>query len=320
MKIAVAGMGVAGSALSSLLRDSGHDLSLFDPRSTGFYPPCGWAVNEHEFCQLSEKIGLKGEDYVMSRAESIILSNSSRSIRLQSSGLCTIDKMRFLGDLAHGMKISKGRLSPGDYDIVFDCTGISRAYIGQPKDDFRMSAVEALVAGSPKKEFVFNYYPGGHGYSWIFPLGTNTHIGSGSDSTRLNSFVLSLPGRIRLTGRDIRIRPLFDESVSGNVVAVGESAGTVSPITGEGILPSMKNAFLAVEKLDRHGKEDFLKLYPGFLKESFGQYIDLFGLVKDARMGRMIRPANLMKAGIAIRDLRSFGINAGIWKILKGLI
>ena len=320
MKIAVAGMGVAGSTISSLLHDSGHDLSLFDPKSPGFYPPCGWAVNEREFCHLSQKIGLNGEDYVLSRADSIILSNSSRSIRLQSGGLCTIDKMRFLVDLADGMAISRGRLSPREYDIVFDCTGISRAYIGQPREDFRMRAVEALVAGSQKKEFVFNYYPGGHGYSWSFPLGSNTHIGSGSDRTELNSFVLSLPNKIRLTGRDIRIRPLFDEAVSGNVVAVGESAGTVSPITGEGILPSMRNAFLAAEKLERHGKEDFLKLYSGFLRESFAQYIDLFGLVKDARMGRLIRPANLMKVGTAIRDLKSFGINAGVWKILKGVI
>ncbi len=320
MRIAIAGMGVAGSTLARSLDNSVNEIECFDPKRMDFYPPCGWAVNEHEFNSLLSRIGIDGSVYLLSRASKIIFRNSKRSISFPSTGLCTIDKKRFLEDMAEGIAISRRRLVPEDYDLVFDCTGISRAYIGPAKNDFTMKAVEAVSNKNNGTNFEFTYYAGGRGYGWIFPLGKNSHIGSGSDEDDLNSYILSEPDRIRITGRNIRLRPLFDQSVLDNIVAVGESAGTVSPITGEGIVPSMKNAFLISQMLENTGLREFLDIYPSRLTDEFGDYVKLFELLEGARKGSMLRVSNIPKIRTVLRNFRSFGVGMSLWNMLRSIL
>ena len=55
--------------------------------------------------------------------------------------------------------------------------------------------------------------------------------------------------KIRVTSRNIRMAPMFENVYHGNVIGVGEAIGTVSPITGEGIVPSLQSAEILYECL-----------------------------------------------------------------------
>jgi len=140
------------------------------------------------------------------------------------------------------------------------------------------------------------------GYGWVFPTGKKTaNIGVGVDpkcntEKALRYYINEYPFVKDLIGgkysiKNIRgggipmIGPLpDDEIVADGILLVGDAAGIVDPITGEGITPSMLSGIAAGETIVEAGrkrmfKKDILKKYIEEYRNK--QYVGKFPLGED---------------------------------------
>lgn len=317
--ILIAGAGVAGSYLTARLNQSGFEVSTYDPKRPDFRIPCGYATNLNLLRTYCSRIGIEAEKYVERMAEDIIMAgNGISELHFRSAGLCTIDKMALERDMIGNSQVVMERApQPGENDILIDATGISRLYLGRSPADFTMHAIEYLTESAEHNDFYFRYFSRGHGYYWEFPLKNGYHIGAGSDHISLIKSELSRSRPRLVMARDIRIRPLFDQISRERTIGVGEAIGTVSPITGEGIVPSLKSAEILYNCLK--GQSDIQEIairYMDDLKREFSPYMKLYSLLEDARQGKMARPRNIWAASAVKSDLRGFGIDVRIGEII----
>ena len=319
--IFIAGMGVAGSYLARRLRDNGFDVECHDPRRSDYYLPCGYATNRNLLRRALERVNMDPDGYIMSEADHVYLSSDRFEIEFGSSGLCTIDKKRMIEDMNSGIEVFPSKLIPEADSMTVDATGISRGLIGKSENDYSMIAKEYLCESGDHDDFYFHYFPEGRGYYWEFPLGNRWHIGAGSSDPKLIDQYLGNRKRILVTGRRIRLRPLFQESVAGNMIAVGEAAGCVSPITGEGIMPSLRSAECLFKAIS--GYDDIRKIrerYLSCLYSEMGYYYDLFNLLKKSQNGRLRDISNLKNINIVRKDLRDFGIRVSFARLLRNFL
>ncbi|MCL4452465.1 MAG: NAD(P)/FAD-dependent oxidoreductase [Candidatus Thermoplasmatota archaeon] len=317
MRIAVAGLGSSGSYLLHLLTRSGFDAFGFDPKREGYYIPCGYAANRHSMTDLLSWTKLDFSSYIESKAEEVIFSGTSqREIRFRSRGMVTFDKNKLEADLLKECRWSRTAVK-GQYDLLVDATGVSRRYL--PKvEDYRMHTVEYVTGIEEKKEFQFRYFSHGSGYFWIFPRGDKYHVGAGSDSVTMIKDSLSPYTPEKVVSRDIRLKPLMHSISDGNVIGIGEAIGTVSPITGEGIVPSMKSAFLLFTAITRSNDLDTIKEnYASLIKKEFSRYYTLYDLLRSIQNNTLQKRKAIAYIRASRKDLREFGIDFKISRVLR---
>ncbi len=321
MKVVIAGLGVAGSYLLRRLGMAGFDVTGYDPKPGNYYIPCGYAANFSLLSGMLKNIGIDAEKYVLSRAEKVVIcGEQTREITFKSSGLCTVDKNVLERDMIEGTR-HENKIAPRDSgDVLIDATGISRYYLGPARQDFTMYTREFITSGTGHRDFYFRYFPDGMGYYWEFPLGSKFHVGAGSsDLTYLDRSLSGITGE-RKVGRKIRLMPLFGEAISNGVIGVGEAIGTVSPITGEGIVPSMKSAEILFRCLSSASDLESLKSrYPRELRREFSTYSKLYALLTNFRSGKK-GLSNVRYARAAIKDLRHLGIDFRMGRVLGTFI
>jgi flavin-dependent dehydrogenase len=169
--------------------------------------------------------------------------------------LATIHKPRLLRELRGPAPVRYEAVDTAAYDVVADCTGSARALLPAPEADCMVPCLQyrirrdlpQLQDAHPRLRFVRE------GYAWSFPLGnTIFHIGIGSITEDLAP-CLERVGFLQEGDRTVcscrsSVRVSAPGSMlpyhAGNIWGVGESIGTVSPLVGDGILPSMRCAVL----------------------------------------------------------------------------
>lgn len=265
MKIAIVGMGVAGSYLSSMLSRE-HRVSGFDMhQKDSFDAVCGWGSVKGAMAKYAKDCGLNFEDYVTHTGKVMHVDVNGDMVNIDLKGLCCFDKIRFIKDLVDGQDIrfgqvvSKDVLSEDGYDMVIDSTGLIRSLLPKVKDDFLIPCVQYRVKYKepPFDDFYVKTFPNLSGYFWYFPLGDGLfHVGAGDYYKRhneeLSNFFKKYPCEVlKKNGRPVRITPpsLCEPFFDGKVVGVGESIGTVYPMLGEGIIPSLQCAEILLENL-----------------------------------------------------------------------
>lgn len=318
----IAGLGASGSYLFRRLKDSGFDVAGYDPKKPGFYIPCGYAVNMNKLRVYTNRIGIDADGYLEAEAESVTFaSDSGINVKLPSIGFCTIDKNRLESDILNGCKYERIRAPnpSGKGDILIDATGVSRYYLGPASGDLLMRTREYLTDSAPQQHFYFRYFPSGRGYYWEFPLRNGYHVGAGGDTIEIVSDSLrAVKDPIRVMSRNIRLAPLFDQVHRDNIIGVGESIGTVSPITGEGIIPSMESAEILFSCISRYDDlEELKEKYAAEIRDRFHRYVKLFNLLENARRGGLKKLGNLSAISSAKEDFENFGIQLEIMKVLK---
>ncbi|PKM92521.1 MAG: hypothetical protein CVU81_00050 [Euryarchaeota archaeon HGW-Euryarchaeota-1] len=117
------------------------------------------------------------------------------------------------------------------------------------------------------------------GYGWVSPQNNKIKIGLGSTDDKfkknsreyLNKFVENFRKKkeiknlktINFTSHLIPIDGPLDKPCRSNVVLIGDAAGFVNPLTGEGIYYAVKSAQIAADAIIRHScdpeKDDFEK-------------------------------------------------------------
>lgn len=145
----------------------------------------------------------------------------------------------------------RSRIGPGSSDgVVVDARG---PYGSKGK---KIVVVMAYVSGIRREEETVDFiFPRNHtGFYWIFPHGSLYNIGGGflevEDPTALvREFANKLGGRIiNIKGAPLTVLPEIDLGYNGRF-RVGESAGLIYPLTGEGIRPGVLSAIALAEAL-----------------------------------------------------------------------
>jgi len=313
--IKIAGLGISGIYLYRRLKDAGFNVYAFDPKKRGYYIPCGYATNEFNMSRYMSNINIDFSDYVLSRADNITFSGNKFDGRtLKSGGLCTFDKNKLEELAAKDIPMSPIRQEAGD--LIIDATGISRAYIGPSAGDLQYKTLEYLTPHSDHEDFYFYFLPGGRGYFWSFPLGKNFHVGVGSLSSEDFSLVRKYK-KIRVTSRNIRMAPLFNDMGSENIIGIGEAIGTVSPITGEGIVPSIESAEMLFNCLKTGDVNNILTEYRKKINRKFGYYNKLGSLVMNIQKGNIMKSGNILAIKDVKKTINEFGIKLEIMPFLK---
>jgi flavin-dependent dehydrogenase len=274
VKIAIAGAGIAGSYLARLLEQKGITPDLYygpEHETACRCRSCGWGAPVAIGRYLSAT-GLTLDDYLM---EPMLSMNFDGLVA--KTPLFTVNKPSLLQDLTSNLTLTRRPLGSGDadsYDIIVDATGINRAFLPPCTSDLVLTTMQHRVTvehlgNQPLEAGVYGNRIPGLGYLWIFPLGKEQyHIGVGGirldqhksimmqfyeENAERFSFspICSCSGLIRVAS-PYYSAPFYHfqkrkEGKSRLIIGVGESIGTVSPFTGEGIVHSLECARLLAD-------------------------------------------------------------------------
>jgi len=332
MKIAVAGIGVAGSYLLARLKKD-HEVVGYEKMTEEKHDSiCAWGTIKNKMNELCSKADIDFEKYVIHDGKNLYIEMSNHQrfdIRLK--GLCTYDKIGLIHDMVDGCEVHYG-VAPKledlekEFDLIIDATGFYRPYLPKIKKDFFLPTYQYKVKYEdevPIDDFYVRPFPGMTGYFWYFPLGKKiAHIGAGDYKKQhveeTDKFFKKYGGQVTKTvGRPIRLATpdLCEPFYHGKVVGVGESIGTVYPLLGEGIIPSMICADLFVKNLgnnEQYRKDvlDYFAIYSkvlNFIKSKMKgefslakQFRELFKIYRymkknEDRFGMEIHMKDLMK-------------------------
>ena len=188
MKIAVMGMGVAGSYLLSRLKDD-HEVTGYERMTKDRHDSiCAWGSSKSRMTQLCEMSGIDFGKYVIHDGKFMHISCAGKKFNIALHGLCTYDKIGLIQDLVKNCTVHYGKAPAkseieSKYDLIVDCTGFHRSYLPRIKNDFFLPTYEYKVQYEdkvPYDDFFVHAFKGMSGYFWYFPLGEKTaHIGAG---------------------------------------------------------------------------------------------------------------------------------------------
>ncbi len=131
MKVAIAGLGIAGAYLNRLLSGQGIKADCYEVKKQtrcGIHP-CAWGTSKG-FAELVEEAGLEPDDYILKRFGSINFDE----VRVLAD-IMTFDKPRLISDLSESATVFYKPLNPGEYERIIDATGVSRAYLPRIESD-----------------------------------------------------------------------------------------------------------------------------------------------------------------------------------------
>jgi flavin-dependent dehydrogenase len=271
MNIAISGAGIAGGYLAKLLEKKGISPDVYDGMDHDNRcgcRSCGWGVPRSIGKYLAD-VGLDFNEYLIKPMTSMEFDGL-----VAKTPFCTINKPRLIKDLTYETGLKRQNLKIPDaenYDFIVDATGIARALLPPCRSDLTLPTLQhrVVVKSCGREHLEAGIYWScisghGHGYLWIFPIGNDQYhiglwgIGLEDLNTVLDGFYRDLSGRFSFTkicSCDGMIRvasphystPFYfmqprKDRTSQVIVGIGESIGTVSPFTGEGIAYSLECA------------------------------------------------------------------------------
>jgi flavin-dependent dehydrogenase len=291
LKVAIAGLGVAGSYLLNRLSEE-HEVVGFERQPFDkFSAPCAWGTSRHELGRLLKPVGIDFEKYILHEGKTMSVDLGSSMLHIPLKGLVTYDKHQLELDLVKGKdarfgtRVTREQLDREGFDVIIDATGFHREILPKLKNDEYIPCIEYKMKYSPKTP-VDDFYilPFNHdtGYLWYFPLEKGaSFVGAGDYNKKhveqTDRYNKQHPGDIvKRIGRPIRFLPpkLCEPFYDGNVVGVGESIGTVFPILGEGIIPSLQCAEILLDTLPN------FEAYRKRVLKDYSIFYDIYKLVK----------------------------------------
>ena len=321
-RVAVVGTGVAGAYLLNRL-PAGVEAEAFEMRTEkNWYTVCAWGTSQPFISDLVKQAGFNFGDYVLHRGRKMRVDLGDEEVAIPLKGLVTYDKHKLTEDMLKGKKVHWGAQVNGAnvdfrrFDHVVDATGLHRSLLPKVQGDMVIPTLEYKVKSKelPYDDFVIKPYPGLAGYWWYFPLGDGmAHVGAGDLRRRyqgdLDEFVKKYHCEVvRKIGRPVRVTPpqFMEPFFDGKVTGVGESIGTVYPMLGEGIIPSMQCVNLFVDHLDdREG-------YRRAVLDQYSEYAKVYRFIKaklEDRFSMMKMWPSLLSVFLYMRgNERRFGL------------
>ncbi len=321
MKIAIVGGGVSGRALYRLLElDGSHDVDIYGLKHSTKcgISPCGWCVCTGEFCDVNKNMKLHAETIINTYHE--LQVGDDMNIRCD---LSTFDKPEFLNQMCPDSVIDDpDHRMHGEHDIIVDATGTARALLPPINNDMTLPCMQERY--EVKNDSPLAIIPSAAvGYAWLFPICDNSvHIGQGwakCDATRSEE-IQQLKAMMGVTEdipqcsckSEIRLlTPKYCKPITdGNIVGVGESVGTVSPMCGAGIIPAIKSAMLLASNIND------LQRYEQTLISDFSFLDREVDIVRKLESGRIL---DMLDVAVLYRNCRVFGLFPG-WSVIVNLM
>jgi geranylgeranyl reductase family protein len=297
-RVAILGGGPAGSVAAARIASAGLDVVVLDEK-LAWEKPCGGGITYKAYTRypyliensipkrqvattvLSDQRG--GEVTLRLRHPLLIYSrydlNGMLLRRAEEAG-AQIEKERVIGlDRQNGGWAVNTRHGKLDADYVVVATGARNSLRNVGTEWTAKDTMVALGYYIPveQKHIDVQFFPNFEGYIWVFPRANHLSAGicgKGEPSQKMRQRLERF-----LAGRGIPLkdatfyghaipaleRPsFFRNRVSGEGwMAVGDAAGLVDPVTGEGLYYAIRSGDLAAEAVlsDRHAPSERHSLY-----------------------------------------------------------
>jgi geranylgeranyl reductase family protein len=281
----VVGAGPAGSTAAYRLADAGASVLLLDRARFPRDKPCGGGVTIRALRQLPFDIDPVVEGVVTSFELRIGHRRGFERTAAQPLALMTqrrrldaylVERAVAAGaEFRDGVKVTRasgtsveagGSVVEGTVLIAADgANGVVARSLGLGVDCDRPVALEGSIPyGQVSRErytgrlvLEFGTVPGGYG--WVFPKGDHVNVGVGgwaSEGPRLREHLASLcdahgmdPGALEgLRGHRLPLRRPGSALAQARVAIVGDAAGLVDPLSGDGMYEAFLSARLASEQ------------------------------------------------------------------------
>ncbi len=300
MRLAIAGAGVAGAYLSHRLSQK-YTVEVFERKSAeDLGRNCAWGTNLSILRKYSKLCGLNPKHYILHVCKELL---SDIYVNRDS---VIVDKREFLLDLLEKSEAQvhfqkRARTSDlGNFDLVIDATGPSRALLPPPcapsSGNWICPTFQVDLLSSELPTDLY-FVPRGIGYLWVFPQGGNrAKVGYGgfdrNPKQEIEAFLAGkkyeefyrTAGMVRMIPPS-RSRPFFKLGTPP-IFGVGESIGTVSPISGEGISCTLHCSDILLDALT--SKENLRELalhYEENILNEFAWIDRQFTFINEVRFG-----------------------------------
>jgi len=148
LKIAVMGMGVAGSYLMARLKDTEHEVTGYERSTEERHDSiCAWGTIKSELEKFCKKTGRDFDDFLIhdGKKMNVKMSNDIK-FDIGLHGLCTYDKLGLIQDFIKDCNVIYGKSAKleeleKEYDMIVDCTGFHRIYLPKLEKDFFLANI-----------------------------------------------------------------------------------------------------------------------------------------------------------------------------------
>lgn len=142
------------------------------------------------------------------------------------------------------------------------------------------------------QSMLLKFLPKRKGYIWLFPRGDHICTGIAADSSRnanskaeLDRFLKTSYPEVKVISRwaamipTLRVQALSTSIAGPNWMLIGDAAGHVDPVSGEGIPYALRSAELAAEAIFQNNP----RVYDRLWREDYGRF-----LLRSARMKSLV--------------------------------
>ncbi|MGQ4892239.1 MAG: FAD-dependent oxidoreductase [Candidatus Njordarchaeia archaeon] len=311
MRAIVIGAGPAGLNAAIFGAKKGFKIELFEKDGRDEIPtkPCGEAIPKYTFKYLPRDLD---RDFIINHIKKAYIYYNGELLRVFNNPDLIegyiISKKKFLKELveiaeSEGVKINwRKSVKPsdlvnkfGEYKYVVDATGkgfIARNFLSYKK--YRvMPVLQAYAKGEGVPEDTIVVWAIERGYVWVFPRGDIFNVGVGglyNDFKYLFSKLKEVLKKFNLklitkiSGAALSYSGPLERFTYRNLRVIGEAAGFVMPITGEGIrfaVASGKYVF------DENYEEEIYDEFVWKLKNGYRALKWLLRIKDKARLGKL---------------------------------
>lgn len=277
-KISIIGAGPAGSAAAFFAGQEGYEVSVYDFAPWPGFKACGWAAP----VQIEKLVKIPRE-FILTKIKRFSVYLNDELIHDKALGMWgyIIDKPRFLkyllsysNTVRRHVRITlqgkNGKLQPIVLDnnmekattilaIGATLNHLRKRYNGMGDVIYAVQYVTKVKESPIDHDSVeLRFYGDMIGYQWVFPRGENIiDIGVGGYASphdylrMLHDAVKRITGTkpeaTRIKGAWINISSVDLDLVTSSPPVIGEAAGFVYPLTGEGMRPSIASAKAIIE-------------------------------------------------------------------------
>ena len=270
MELAVVGAGPAGLSLAWILKGTKYNVTVYESMPDVGLKPCAWGL----ISGIEEIVPLSKEAIISEIKGFRVYLNDKliHDIRTDRKLGYIINKPIFLRNIADNVFVRfNARVfeKNGEYftqngeKIEADKVIFANGHYSLSKDT-TIPAIQYITDYQIDKEIVeFYFYSDLLGYAWVFPdeNGSKIGIGGWADVSFLKERVKRiLKGKIlKFHGARVADYGILEDRINGKYI--GEALGTVYPLTGEGIRPSILSAKIFADTLinEKNFEKEFKK-------------------------------------------------------------